>query len=55
MYNLQKKGPAGKNFDVFSPRYSENCILNENLTYGCTQTGHDFPESGCFFSISKLG
>ena len=55
MYKIQKKGPAGKNFGVFSPRHSQNCILIENLTHRCIQTGHFFPKSGHFFSIFKIG
>ena len=30
-------------------------ILNENLTYRCTETGHFFPKSGQFFHIFKNG
>ena len=55
MYKIQKKGPAEKNFGVFSPRHSQNCILIENLTHRCIQTGHFFPKSGHFFSIFKIG
>ena len=43
MYNIQKKSSAGKNFLVFSSRYSLNCISSENLTLKCTQTGQFFP------------
>ena len=49
MYDTQKKGPAGEKFGVFCPRYSQNWILNENLTLRCTQTGHIFPKSVHFF------
>ena len=44
MHDIQKKGSsAGKNFLVFSSRYSLNCISSENLTLKCTQTGQFFP------------
>lgn len=33
VYGIQKKGPAGKTFGIFSPRYSQNCILNRNLNH----------------------
>ena len=29
--SARKRGPAGKHFGVFSPRYSENYILNQKL------------------------
>ena len=29
--NTRKRGPAGKHFGVFSPRYSSNYILNRKL------------------------
>ena len=33
----QKKRPRREKIDVFCPRYSTNCILNENLTHRCMQ------------------
>ena len=45
-----------KDFAPFSPRYSENCILNENLIHRCTQTGHCFCKiSAILFLFSKKG
>ena len=56
----QKKRPRREKIDVFCPRYSTNCILNENLTHRCMQTGHSFfqnqgtfLENRALFSISK--
>ena len=42
MYDVQKNH-AGKHSGGFSPKYSNNCILNENVTHRCTQTGYFFP------------
>ena len=33
MHDIQKKGSAGKDFLVFSPIYSQNCISSKNLTH----------------------
>ena len=52
--SLRKAG-QGKKIGVFSPRYSKNCILNENLTHRCAQTGHLFSKSGHFFAAFKKG
>ena len=51
MYDIQKKDSAGKNFGVFL-QYLLNCILNENSTHICTQTGHAFLKLGHFFAKS---
>ena len=40
MYDILKKAPTGKSVGVFSRRYSEKCILKENITY--TNTNRDF-------------
>ena len=53
MYHIQKKGPTGRNVGVFSKRYSSNCILNENLTHTCTQTGPIFRSQDTFFLFLK--
>ena len=48
MYDI-KKGPAWNKIVVFCPRYSTNCILNENLAHRCTQTGHIFSKIKAIF------
>ena len=53
MHNIQKKSSAGKNFFVFSSRYSLNYISSENLTPKCKQTGQFFPILEYFLSIFK--
>ena len=50
---LQQKDPAGNIKGIFCQRYSYNCILNENLTHRCAQTGHFFAKSGHCFSVFK--
>ena len=50
--NTRKRGPAGKHFEVFSPRYST--FWMENLTQWWTQSGPSFKKSGHFL-IFKNG
>ena len=46
----QKKDPAGKKFGVFSPRYSENCILNPKFNPKIdTIRAFFFQNQGIFF------
>ena len=44
--NSLKKDPLEKHFEAFSPRYSLNYILMENLTQRWTQSGPFCPKSG---------
>ena len=44
-----RKAPQGEKKGVFCPRYSQYCILNENLTYRCTQTGYLFSKIRALF------
>ena len=53
MHDIQKNGSVGKNFLVFSSRYSLNGISSENLTPKCTQTGHFLLILEYFLSIFK--
>ena len=60
-YTYHKKGPAGKNFGLFSPRYSENCILNGNLSHKmytnralfCKFRAHFLQNQGTFLLFPK--
>ena len=53
--NTQKKGPAGKNFRVVSPRYCENYISNEKFNPNMNTIRTCFPKLGHFFRFSKIG
>ena len=57
IYDLQKKGSAGKYFVVFSPRYKGtflNQISNNNLTLRGTQT-EQFVDRAFFLFSKKTG
>ena len=45
------EGPAGKNFGSFSPRYSQNCILNGKFNTKMDTIRTFFPKSGHFFDF----
>ena len=51
--NTRKGGPTGKNFGVFSPRYSWNYILNEKFNPMMVTIRTFFPKSEHFFQFSK--
>ena len=55
MHDIQKKGSVGKNFLVFSSRYSLNCISSENLSpaHKMHTNRQFFPILEYFLSISK--
>ena len=47
--NTRKKGLAGKNFRVFSPRYFSKYILNGKYDPKINTTRPFFPKTGHFF------
>ena len=51
--HLQKRSRKGSIFEAFSPRYSLNYILKDNLIQWWIQSGSFFPKSGYFFRFSK--
>ena len=53
--NTRNRGPAGKHFEVFSPRYSQNYIFNEKFTPKMDTTRAFFSKIRAFFSIFKKG
>ena len=54
--NRKKRGPTGKNFGDFSPRYFKTAIWMENVTQRWTQSGLLFfkKKSGHFCRFSKM-
>ena len=53
--NKIKKSPTGKNFGVFSTRYSQKYILNRKFNPNMDKTRVFFPKSGHFLWSSKKG
>ena len=51
--NTWKKGYTGKNFGVFSPRYCQNRISNENFILKMDTIRAFFPKLGHFFQFLK--
>ena len=49
--NTRIKGPAGKNLLVYSPRYSQNYILNRKFNSKMDTIRTFFTKSGHFFLI----
>ena len=51
--NTRKKGPTGKLFELFPPRYSENYILNEKFNSKMDTIWGFISESVHFFRFSR--
>ena len=53
MRDIQKNATQVKIFLFLVQDILKNCILDENLTHRCTQTGQFFPKLGYFLSVLK--